>query len=252
MIWMISCSFKDLNKIFEFPPSLIPVPFRPGNYIALFKVQPNFPRYYWNSSYIALLVTGCTVFVGALAGYAFAKLKFPGRDFIFIILLSAIMIPHEVTAIPLYQWFGKLRMINTHYPLILPAILGGGGVMGLFLMRQHFLSIPDEIVDAAKIDGCNPFMTFLYILFPMSTSTLSALCIMTFLNTWNDFFTPLIYLNSNKLYTLPLALSLLTDGTSTDWNLIMVAAVIATVPMLVVFFMAQDKFINSIAISGLK
>jgi multiple sugar transport system permease protein len=114
------------------------------------------------------------------------------------------------------------------------------------------LTIPDEVVDAAKIDGCNPFTAFVYILFPMSTSVLSALCIMTFLNTWNDFFTPLIYLNSSKLYALPLGLSLLSDGISIDWNLIMVAAVLATIPMLVVFFLAQEKFINSIALSGLK
>jgi multiple sugar transport system permease protein len=252
LIWMISCSFKDVTKIFEFPPRFIPKPFRPENYIELFKVQPQFPLYYWNSIYITVLVTGCTLFVGALAGYAFAQLRFPGRNAIFLVLLSSIMIPPEVTSIPLYQWFGKLKMINTHYPLILPSILGGGGVMGLFLMRQHFLSIPEEITDAARIDGCTPFGAFVKILFPMSTSTLSALCIITFINQWNDFFKPLIYLNSSKLYTLPLALSLLSDGTATDWNLIMVAAVLATVPLLIVFFVAQDKFINSIALSGLK
>lgn len=251
-IWMLSSSFKSITKVFEFPPSLIPSPFMPENYIRLFEVQPHFPLYYWNSLYIAVLVTAGTAIIASLAGYAFAKIKFPFAGPIFLVLLCGMMIPTEVTAIPLFEWFTKLGMVNTHLPLILPAIFSSGSTFGMFLMRQHYLSIPTEIIEAAKIDGCSQPRIFFTIMFPMSTSAISALCIMTFLNRWNEFFEPLIYLNSSKLYTLPLALSMFADGNGTEWTLIMAASVLATLPLLIVYFIGQRKFIDSIAMSGIK
>lgn len=252
LIWMVSSSFKDITKIFEYPPKLIPRPFKPENYIEIFRVQPHFPRYFWNSFYIAVVVTAGTCVIASLGGYAFAKIRFPFSDGIFLMLLSAMMIPTEVTAVPLYEWFTRLGLINTHIPLILPAIFASGSMFGLFLMRQHFLTIPHELVEAAKIDGCSQPGIFILVMMPMSKSALSTLCIMTFLNRWNEFFEPLIYLNSSRLYTLPLALSMLSDSQTTEWSLIMVASVLASIPLLVVFFAAQNKFIDSIAMSGIK
>ena len=252
LIWMVSSSFKDITKIFEYPPKMLPRPFKPENYLEIFRVQPLFPRYFWNSFYIAVVVTAGTCVIASLGGYAFAKIRFPFSDGIFLMLLSAMMIPTEVTAVPLYEWFTKLGLINAHIPLILPAIFASGSMFGLFLMRQHFLTIPNELVEAAKIDGCSQPKIFFSVMMPMSKSALSTLCIMTFLNRWNEFFEPLIYLNSSKLYTLPLALSMLSDGQTTEWSLIMAASVLASIPLLVVFFAAQNKFIDSIAMSGIK
>lgn len=251
-LWMVSGSLKDITKIFAFPPTLIPSPLVFENYTRIFEVQPNFPLYYWNSLYIAFVVTAGTVVVSSLGGYAFAKIHFPLANAIFLVLLCGMMIPTEVTAIPLFQWFTKLGMINSHLPLILPAIFASGSMFGLFLMRQHYLTVPNEICEAAKLDGCSQPRIFISLMLPMSTSAISALCIMTFLNRWNEFFEPLVYLNSSRLYTIPLALSMFADGNGTEWTLIMVASVLSTLPLLIVFFFCQKKFVDSIALSGVK
>lgn len=251
-LWMVVTSLKDTTKIFEFPPQLLPHPVVFENYLQIFIVQPNFPLYYYNSLYIALIVTIGTAIVASLAGYSFAKLSFPFKNTIFIILLSSMMIPTEATAIPLFIWMTKLKMVNTHFPLIVPAILGSGGMFGLFLMRQYFITIPIDMDEAAKIDGCNPWQIYFRIMLPMSAPAVASLSLITFLNRWNEFFEPLIYLSSNKLFTLPLALSMFTDQNGTQWNLVMVASVLSTVPLLLVFFFAQKQFIESIAMTGLK
>ncbi len=251
-LWMVITSFKDSTKVFEFPPQLIPHPFVYQNYIEVFKFQPNFGLYYFNSFYIATLVTFGTAIVASLAGYAFAKIKFPFKSVIFLVLLSSMMIPTEVTAIPLFNWMGKLGWVNTHWPLIIPPILGSGGMFGLFMMRQYYITIPDEMDEAAKIDGCNHFQTFFRIMLPMAAPALASLSLITFLANWNEFFAPLIYLTSDKLFTLPLGLSMFTDQAGTQWNLVMVASVLATVPLLLIFFFAQKQFIESIALSGIK
>lgn len=251
-LWMIITSLKDSTKVFEFPPRLIPNPFVSQNYIEVFKFQPNFGLYYFNSFYIATLVTFGTAIVASLAGYAFAKINFPFKGAIFLVLLSSMMIPTEVTAIPLFNWMGKLGWVNTHWPLIIPPILGSGGMFGLFMMRQYYITIPDEMDEAAKIDGCNQFQTFFKIMLPMAVPALASLSLITFLASWNEFFTPLIYLTSDKLFTLPLGLSMFTDQAGTQWNLVMVASVMATVPLLMIFFFAQKQFIESIAMSGIK
>ncbi len=251
-LWMVITSFKDSTKVFEFPPQLIPHPFVYQNYIEVFKFQPNFGLYYFNSFYIATLVTFGTAIVASLAGYAFAKINFPFKSVIFLVLLSSMMIPTEVTAIPLFNWMGKLGWVNTHWPLIIPPILGSGGMFGLFMMRQYYITIPDEMDEAAKIDGCNHFQTFFRIMLPMAAPALASLSLITFLANWNEFFAPLIYLTSDKLFTLPLGLSMFTDQAGTQWNLVMVASVLATVPLLLIFFFAQKQFIESIALSGIK
>jgi multiple sugar transport system permease protein len=250
--WMISTSLKDSTKVFSMPPQLIPNPLVFENYVEIFKVQPNFPLYYFNSIYIAVLVTVGTALVASLGGYSFAKIDFPFRGLIFLIFLSGMMIPTEATVIPLFDWMSKLKWTNTHLPLIIPAILGSGGMFGLFMMRQYFITIPNDIDEAAKIDGCNPWVIYYRIMLPMAAPALGSLSLLTFLTNWNEFFTPLIFLSSDKLYTIPLALSLFTDQTGTQWNLVMVASVLATLPLLLIFFLAQKQFIDSIALSGIK
>lgn len=250
--WMVATSLKESTKVFEFPPQLIPKPVVFQNYVELFKFQPNFPMYYFNSLYIAVLVTLGTAIVASLAGYAFAKINFPFRGTIFIILLSSMMIPTEATAIPLFNWMSELKWTNTHLPLIIPPILGSGGMFGLFMMRQYFITIPNDMDEAAKIDGCNQWQIFYKIMLPMAGPALGSLSLITFLANWNEFFTPLIFLSSDKLYTLPLGLSMFTDQAGTQWNLVMTASVIATIPLLLVFFFAQKQFIESIALSGIK
>jgi multiple sugar transport system permease protein len=249
---MLVTSLKDSTKVFEFPPKLIPNPVVFHNYVEIFEVQPNFPIYYFNSLYIAVVVTVCTVFVASLAGFAFAKINVPFKDTVFLVLLSSMMIPTEATAVPLFIWFSKLNMINTHVPLIVPAILGSGGMFGLFIIRQYFITIPDAMIESATLDGCSPFKIYYKIMLPMSTSALGSLALITFLRSWNDFLNPLIFLSSSKLYTLPLAISMFTDQTGTQWNLVMVASVLSTVPLLIIFFFTQEKFIDSIALSGIK
>ncbi len=249
--WMIITSLKDYSEIFSFPPQWFPNPIKWSNYAELFRDYP-YHRYFFNSLYIAALVTVGTCLFASLAAYAIAKITFPWRNAIFLILLSSMMIPTEATAIPLFTWFGKLGLVDTHFPLIVPTMLGAAGAFGVFLMRQFFITIPNELDEAAKIDGCTPFRTFWNIMLPLAAPALATLSILTFLQSWNEFFEPLIYLNSSRLFTIPLALSLFTDEGGTKGHLIMAASVVATVPLLIVFFLAQKKFIEGVAMTGMK
>ncbi|PYI53448.1 carbohydrate ABC transporter permease [Paenibacillus flagellatus] len=249
--WMAATSLKDRTKLFVFPPQWLPAPVHWDNYVEVFARQP-FHLYFGNSLYIAAVVTAGTCFFAALAGYAFAKLAFPLRNVLFLLLLSSMMIPTEATAIPLFDWMSRLGLVDTHIPLIVPPMLGAGGMFGVFLLRQFFITVPGELDEAARIDGCTPWTSFWRIMLPLSAPALAALCIFTFLHSWNEFLEPLIYLNTSRLYTLPLALSLFTNESGTEWHLLMAASVMATVPLLAVFFAAQKKFVEGIAMTGLK
>lgn len=250
-LWMITTSLKQESKIFLFPPQWFPNPIRWLNYLELF-TKYRYGLYLWNSFKVSALTTAGTVLVATLAAYAFAKIKFPGRDFFFLLILSAMMLPVEVITIPLFLGLSKLHLTDTHFSLIVPAIFGAGGAFGLFLIRQFFLSIPDELIEAAKIDGCSHFRIFLKIMIPLAASPIATMVIYTFLNTWNDYFVPLIFLNTSDLYTSTLALALFTNEVGTTWNLVMAAAVLSTLPLLIVFFLMQRKFIESFTLSGIK
>ncbi|MCY9698177.1 carbohydrate ABC transporter permease [Paenibacillus alginolyticus] len=249
--WMVSNSLKDFQQVLSFPPQWIPSPFKWENYWELFAKKP-FHMYLFNSTYIAVLVTFGTCIFAAMAGYAFAKISFPLKNTIFLILLSSMMIPTEVTTIPLFTWLSKFGLVNTHFPLIVPPMLGAGGMFGVFLCRQFFITLPNDLDEAAKIDGCTPWQTFWRIMLPLAVPAMSTLSILTFLHSWNEFFEPLVYLNSSELYTIPLALSLFVTDAGTEWQIVMAAAVVATVPLLTVFFFAQKKFIEGIAMTGVK
>ncbi|TVY07483.1 carbohydrate ABC transporter permease [Paenibacillus cremeus] len=250
-LWMLSTSLKEPAKVFVFPPELIPSPVRFENYLEVLRTTP-FHLFYFNSFYIAVLVTVGTVLFSSLAGYSFGKIPFKGRNVVFLLLLSTMMIPNEVTAIPMFLFMRDLRLINTHVPLIILPIFAAGGVFGVFVMRQFFLGVPKELEEAAMIDGCSRFRIYWNIMLPLAKPAIATLTIFTFLTSWNDFFDPLIFLSARKLMTLPLALSLFTDEAGTAWHLLMSASVMATLPLLLVFFFAQKQFIEGVSMTGLK
>jgi ABC-type sugar transport system, permease component len=250
-VWMLSTSLKEPSDIFVFPPRWIPSPIRWENYSEVLQAIP-FGRFYFNSVYIAALVTIGTVLFASLSGYAFGRIPFVGRNLVFLILLSTMMIPHEATSIPMFLFMRDLGFINTHFPLIVVPIFGAGGVFGVFVMRQFFLTLPKELEEAAMIDGCSRFGIYWRIMLPLAGPAISTLTIFTFLTCWNEFYDPLIFVNSRELMTIPLGLSLFTDEAGTAWHLLMSASVMATLPLLIIFFFAQKQFMEGVAMTGLK
>ncbi len=250
-LWMISSGLKGASEIFG-QPSLIPRSFQWQNYVDVFTYQP-FARQYFNSLYIALTVTGLTLVVASLAGYALARMRFAGAGLLMLFLVSALMVPEEVTIIPnffLIRWMG---VMDTHVPLILLPVFGSQGVVATFLMRQYFLAIPKELEEAGKMDGLSRLGIWWRIAIPMSRPALAAVAIITFLHSWNLFLEPLVFLSSLKLFTLPLALSNFTDPYGMPlWHLQLAATSLAVVPILVVYVIAQRQIIESFALSGVK
>jgi multiple sugar transport system permease protein len=251
-LWMVSSSFKTSTEIFEFPPTLVPDIWRWQNFVAVFQYQP-FARQYFNSLYIAVTVTVLTVILASLAGYAFARIRFKGSTLIFFLLLSALMMPTEVTIIPNFFLMRTLRLVNTHIPLIVLPVFGASGVVATFLMRQFFLSIPHDLEDAAMIDGLGRFGIFWRIALPISRPALAAVSILTFLYSWNSFLEPLVFVNDLAMFTLPLALNNFTDTYGLPmWHLQLAATTLSVVPILVVYVLAQRQVVESFTMSGMK
>ncbi|MDL2229201.1 carbohydrate ABC transporter permease [Treponema sp. OttesenSCG-928-L16] len=249
--WLFSASFKPEAKIFVIPPKLIPDPFTLANYKYIFQFSP-IVQWMINSIKITLIVIAFGSLVASMAGFAYSKLRFPGANFLFILPLTAMMIPNEVIIVPLFRVWSALGFINTHVPLITPNIVGVGGMFGVFLFRQFYLSVPGELCEAARIDGCTPFGIFFRIMLPLSISPLATLAIFNFMQTWNDFLDPLIYLNSPEKYTVSLGLNLYQDIEGKNWGAVMAACVFSTLPLIIMFFSLQKKFIESVALSGMK
>lgn len=247
-IWMLSTSFKDLNEVFNFPPTLFGERIKWENYLNISK-RFDFVAYFFNSIKVSVWVVVVQVFTSATAGYVFAKLQFKGRDRIFLLYLATMMVPFHVTVITNFLQMTNYGLVNTLWSLMLPASVSA---FGTFLMRQFFITVPDELIEAAKIDGCNPLMTFLKIALPLARTSIATLCIFAFMNTWNDYFTPLVYLNDMTKYTLPLGLASMKGLYSTDWPVLMAASVLSILPVLVAFIFAQDAFVKGITMSGLK
>ena len=253
LIWMVSSSLKPEFDIFVFPPEIIPDPIYWENYRAIFEEAP-LGRQYFNSIYIGLLNVVGTVVVSALAGYSLAKLRFPGRFLVLPLLLCALLLPTEVIIVPLYALMTRFGWIGTHLPLIVEPVFGAPAVVGTFLMRQFFLSIPDEIEDAGRVDGLGTFGVFLHVALPLARPALATLALLTFLASWNAFLEPLVFTAGNKdLLTLPVALDQYTDVDGTPfYALQMAATTLSILPVLVVFLLAQRQIIEGIARSGLK
>jgi multiple sugar transport system permease protein len=250
-LWMLSSGFKSANEIFG-QPSLIPPVWHWENFVEVFRYQP-FARQYFNSVYIALVVTLLVLILSSLAGYALARVRFAGSALLMLFLLSALMVPEEVTIIPNFFLFKWLGLMDTHIPLIVLPVFGSHGIMATFLMRQYFLALPREIEEAGTMDGLSRFGIWMRIALPMSRPALAAVSIITFLFSWNLFLEPLVFLNSLDLFTLPLALSNFTDPYGLPlWHLQLAATSLAVVPILVVYIVAQRQIMESFAMSGVK
>lgn len=249
--WMVMSSFKTATEVFA-DPSFFPSVWRWRNFLGAFQYQP-FARHYINSVYIAVIVTTATVFIGSLSGYAFARLRFPGRSVFFLLILSSLMMPAEVTIIPNFFLMNSLGLTNTHAPLILLAVLGAHGALATFIMRQHFLALPEELEDAARIDGLGNIGILLKVAMPVAGSAVSAVVILTFLHSWNLFLEPLVFLNELVLFTLPLSLNNFRDAYGVPlWHLQLAATTMSVVPILLVYVAAQRRIVNALAFSGMK
>lgn len=246
--WAVSTSFKLEQFVFANPPQWWPHPFTLQNYIYVLTRIP-FPRYLFNSVFVAVTATLGHVFFDTLAGYAFSKLRFPGRNTIFFAMLLALMIPFQVNLIPLYRIMARLHWLDHYQALIIPNITG---IFGIFLMRQFINSIPDELLDAARIDGCNELDVFLRIIFPLALPGIATLVIFTFMDIWNAFLWPRLVLSSNQMFTLPLGLAQLQARNTSTWGQIMAGTVLTALPMILIFLLMQRQFISGMTEGAVK
>ncbi|KIV67243.1 N-Acetyl-D-glucosamine ABC transport system, permease protein 2 [Rhizobium sp. UR51a] len=250
--WMVTSSIKPISDIFAFPPQFFPQNQDWTSYSKVFELQP-FVRQYWNSAYIAAVVTAGTMIISSMAGYAFARIRFPGANLIFMIVLLGLLIPSEVTIVPLFQMFLKAGMVNTHWPLILVPIFGAPSVFATFVMRQFFVTLPAELEEAARVDGLGRFKIFRKIALPLAKPALASVAIFTFLHSWNLFLEPIVFLSSAEMFTLPQALTQYTDAYGGPmWNIQLAAATLTALPVLIVFVIAQKQFVEGLAHTGLK
>jgi multiple sugar transport system permease protein len=250
--WMVTSSVKPISDIFAFPPDIIPRRFDVTTYSRVFELQP-FSRQYWNSAYIAAIVTAGTMLFSSMAGYAFARIRFPFSNVLFMVVLLGLLIPSEVTIVPLFQMFLAWDMINTHWPLILVPIFGAPSVFATFVMRQFFISLPVELEEAARVDGLGRFRIFWTIALPLARPALGAVAIFTFLYSWNLYLEPIVFISSPEMFTLPQALTQFTDAYGgAMWNIQLAAATMTAIPVLIVFIIAQKQFVEGLAHTGLK
>jgi multiple sugar transport system permease protein len=247
-LWMVLTSFKDLQEIFSYPPTWWPERFTTDNYTDAFAAAP-FGRFYFNSLFVAVVVTLGQLVTCSMAAYAFARMQFRGRDVLFYLFLGTMMVPAHVTMIPSFMILHWLGLIDSYGALILPGL---ASAFGTFLLRQFFLTLPKELEEAAFIDGCGRFRVLWQIILPLARPALATLAVFTFMGVFNDFLWALIVVNSQELYTVQLGLAIFRDRYSTEWGPLMAGSVAATLPILILFFVAQKHFIQGIALSGLK
>jgi multiple sugar transport system permease protein len=247
--FMVTTSVKAEAEVFALPIHWIPREFKPENYPDAFATAP-FGRYFYNSVVVALATVASTLFFSALAGYGFAKFNFPGKNLAFLFVLSTMMIPFQILLIPLYVVVYNLGWTNNYAGLIVPGALSAFGV---FLMRQFCLTLPEELLDAARIDGCGETGIFWRIVLPLLKPALASLAIITFLGSWNNFLWPLIVVNKSNLFTLPVGMTVFSQPMRAPyWTFIMAVSTVATVPVVIVFIALQKYFIQGVVISGMK
>ena len=247
--WAITSSIKMEQFIFASPPQWWPSPITFKNYIGMLKRVPEFPRYFLNSVFIAGAITLAHVFFDTLAAYAFAKLKFPGRDAIFFMMLLGLMVPFQVNMIPIYRILSSLKLVDTYAALIIPNMTS---IFGIFLMRQFLISIPNDLLDAARIDGCDELGVFARVIFPLTLPGLATLVVFIFMNAWNDFLWPRIVLNSDKMLTLPVGLAQLQLKNTSNEAQIMAGTVLTMLPMILVYLFMQKQFIEGMTSGAVK
>jgi len=250
--WMATASLKPVNEIFAFPPSLWPRSATADAYRKVFELQP-FGQQYLNSFYIAVLVTAGTLAVSSLAGYGFARIRFRGSGVVFMVVLAGLLVPNEVTIIPLYRLFDGLGLVNTHWPLILIPMLGAPSVLATFIMRQFFITLPRELEEAGRMDGLGRFGLFWQVALPLARPAIGAVSIFTFLHSWNLYLEPIVFLSSKDKFTIPQALTQYVDAYGGAlWNVQLAAATLSALPVLIVFVLAQRHFVEGLAQTGLK
>jgi multiple sugar transport system permease protein len=248
-VWMILGSFKTTGELRRLPPTFLPEDPTTANYDELFD-RLDFPRYFFNSMVVALFVTAGNLLFCSMLGYALAKLEFPGKRVLFTLMLGTLMVPSIVTFMPLFVLVSNMNLVNTHAGLILPFLVGA---FGAFLMRQFIDGIPDELLDAARIDGAGEYRIFFRIILPLCGPALATLAILTFLGSWNAFLWPLVVASTEDMYTLPVGVALFSIGQQqSDVALQMAAAAVVVLPVVILFFAVQRFIVQGIATTGIK
>lgn len=249
--WMVIASFKPLYLVFDFPPDLHPSTFTTDAYSSAFGMSYlSLPRSIFNSLFIAVTTTVGSLITASLAAYAFAKIRFKGRDTLFLILLTTMMIPGQVTLIPMFIIFKNLGWINTFKPLIIPAVLVYP--YGVFLLRQFYMTIPDSLIESAKIDGAAPPYIWAKLMVHLTIPAIASLALFKFMGSWNAFMGPMVYLNSSERFTIPLVISSFKSDYGTEWNLMMAVSCVSVIPVLVLYAFTQRYFVEGIMIGAVK
>jgi ABC-type glycerol-3-phosphate transport system permease component len=246
-VWMLSTSLKESYQVFAV--SWIPHPIKWSNYVTTFTGLP-FGRWLQNTVFITVLNIFGTVISCMVVAYGFARFRAPGRNFLFIIMLSTMMLPGTVTMIPIFYLFKEMGWMNTFLPLIVPAFFGNA--FFIFLLRQFFMSIPIDLEEAAKIDGGTTLGILWRIILPLTVPALITVALFQFNGVWNDFMSPLLYLNKPALYTLALGINFFKSQNNIQWNYLMVASVVTMMPSLIFYFIGQKYFVESITLTGMK
>jgi multiple sugar transport system permease protein len=246
--WMVSASLMPKGEASRWPPSFLPSQATIANYRELFE-RLDLGRCLLNSAFIAIVSTGCALVIVSLAGYAFAKLRFPGREKTFRALLTAMVIPAQVAMLPLFLLLRTMGLVNTYWGVIIPSL---APVFGIFMVRQYALSIPDELLDAARVDGAGEFLIFRRIVFPLLRPILVTFGVFSFMGAWNDFMWPLIVLTDDRKYTLPVAIANLIGEHAQDIELMTAGSVLTVLPVLLLFLALQRTYVEGITMGGVK
>ncbi|MFC4117741.1 carbohydrate ABC transporter permease [Nonomuraea zeae] len=246
--WMVSSSLKRDNEVLTIPIEWIPDELRWSNFVDIWQRIPLL-TYLGNSAFLAVTITLLQVLSGSFAAYGFAKVRFPGRDALFVAYIATIAVPWQAYMVPQYIMMQRAELTDTYWSIIL---LQAFGAFGVFLMRQYYMSIPDDLCEAARIDGLSEYGIYWRIMLPLSRPALASLALLTFVNTWNDYMGPFIYLTSNELWTVQLGLRSFVGQYEAEYAMIMAGAVLSVLPILVIFLLGQRYFIRGIATSGLK
>ncbi|HRJ43993.1 MAG: carbohydrate ABC transporter permease [Caldilineaceae bacterium] len=254
-VYTILSSLKSPGELYRYPPVWLPDTPHPENYLTVFE-RVAFARWLLNSAWIASATTIGSVLSAAIVGYSFARFRYPGRNLLFMITMSTMMLPTEVTLIPLYLAFAKLHWLDTYKPLILPSFFGGGAFL-IFLMRQFFMTIPMDLDEAARIDGAGYLRVFWQILLPLSVPVLATGAVLTFMGHWNDFMYPFIFLNTKIKFTVAVGIRFFQATAGVDVgepveHLLMAAGILMTAPIIVLFFVSQRYFVRGVVMSGIK
>lgn len=252
LLWMFTTSLKAQPEVYTFPPTFFPETWRFENFVEGWTYPgTNFPLWLGNTLFITVMVMIGTILSASLCAYGFSRIKFPGRDFWFMVVLATVMLPGVVTIIPLFILFFRIGWLDTFYPLIVPAYFGGGA-FNIFFMRQFFRTIPIELEEAAIIDGATRWRIYWQIMMPLAKPVLATVAVLTFQGVWNNFYGPLVYLSSPEKYVLALGINAFKGLYATQVPLMMAMSFLMVIPMVIVFFLAQKHMIRGVVMSGIK